>query len=46
MADTPHVKGKMDIKQHEETYSLFWTLTVWSTVLCTILLILMAFFLL
>ena len=36
-------KNAMDYPEHEQTYELFLTLTVWTCVLCIALLIAMAF---
>ena len=47
-ADRAHTEGvvplgaEMDYPEHEETYSLFLTLTKWGAVICVVLLIAMA----
>jgi hypothetical protein len=43
--DVPHVRGKMDIRDHQRTYDGFWSVTVWTTILLIISMILMAIFL-
>jgi hypothetical protein len=43
--DTPYQKGKMDLREHKETYEAFWWWTQWTTVGLIVLLILMAYFL-
>jgi hypothetical protein len=48
MASQPHVDGTapMDYPEHERTYELFLSLTKWGSISVTVLLVLMAIFLL
>ena len=41
-AEEVGIGAEMDYPEHEETYSLFLTLTKWGTVVCVVLLIAMA----
>jgi len=47
MANTPthYQKGKMDLSEHNATFSLFWALTKWGIILIAVTLVLMAYFL-
>jgi hypothetical protein len=36
-------RGSMDIREHESTFSLFWGLTKWGTILTVALLVFLAY---
>ena len=44
-AETHYEKGKMDISQHQQTFSLFWAMTKWGIIGNVVILALMALFL-
>jgi hypothetical protein len=43
--ERPHTRGNMDIRQHKETFDLFWGLTKYGSIAVILLLIFMAVFL-
>lgn len=38
-------RGSMDIREQQATFNLFWGLTKWGIIACTVTLLLMAYFL-